>query len=129
MNKSELITNIIEICDKAEQYERTMLERAFDTSKATEGGSSLSIVDEVALSIGRQKIVEDALYYYRGVNVSKDEEINVLDVQTYESWVKQYVKNIPEYISRRDFVVDFEKELRTIYEEERDNALEDFKEE
>lgn len=122
MNKTELISEIINICDKAEQFDRLMT-----TQVQAEPNRGNSIIEDMVVKIGRKHIVDEVVSdYWASVSVCKNEETGVVEVQTFESWVNVYVKNVPEYISKRDFVSYFDAELREKYEEKRDIALSRF---
>lgn len=122
MNKTELISEIINICDKAENYDRLMT-----THVSAEPKKGMTLIDEMVVQIGRKHIVDEVVRdYWAYVNVEKNEETGVVEVQSFESWVNENVKNVPEYMSKRDFISYFDAELREKYEEKRDIALSRF---
>ena len=129
MNKTELISEIINICDKAENYDKLMLVKV--ETKASEPSKeekpSMSLIDSIVLGIGKKKVVEDTVSkYWASVSVSKNEDTGVVDIQSYESWAKKHVKTVPDYISKQEFLRYFDAELRSMYEEKRADALNRF---
>lgn len=131
MNKTELISEIINRLDKAEEYDKLMLTRvqAVPEKKQPENTSHETIVDKIVKKIGKKTIVEETVpTYWAPVNVSENEDTGAIDVQSFNSWVKQHVKNVPDYISKQDFLTYFDIELREIYEEKKDEAIKNFEE-
>ena len=131
MNKTELISEIINVLDKAEEYDKLMLTRvqAVPEKEEPENTSHETIVDKMVKKIGRKTIVEETVSsYWASVNVSKNEDTGAIDVQSFNSWVKKYVKNVPEYISKQDFLTYFDVELREMYDDKRTAALEQYNE-
>lgn len=131
MNKTELISEIINVLDKAEEYDKLMLTRvqAVPEKEEPENTSHETIVDKMVKKIGRKTIVEETVSsYWASVNVSKNEDTGAIDVQSFNSWVKKYVKNVPEYISKQDFLIYFDVELREMYDDKRTAALEQYDE-
>lgn len=131
MNKTELITEIINLADKAERYDNLMVTQVKQASEACERKeeSGLSEIDRIILKIGKQRVVDGALRYWKEVKVNTDEETGETTVQGYDKWLERAVQNIPDYISRKEFMIYFDNELREVYEEELEKALDRFEEE
>lgn len=132
MNKTELISEIINVLDKAEQYDKLMITRVQPVASAEkkEEAKPVSLVDKMVMKAGRKKIVNDVVSsYWASVRVSKNEDTGVIDIQSYDSWVNKNVKEVPDYISKCDFIIYFDTELREMYEDKRDDALNRFEEE
>lgn len=133
MNKTEIISEIINLADKAERYDRLIEEQAKNpiviATNCEVEPEKASIVDSMVMKTGKKKIVRDTVSsYWADVNVSYNDETGVTDVQSFENWCNRNVKDVPEYISKRDFVAYFNVELREMYEEKKEAALEKFKE-
>ena len=133
MNKTEIISEIINICDKAEQYDRLMVTQVNAVApepEKPENHGRWSGINAIIKKIGKKHVVDEVVSdYWASVSVSKNEETGVIDVQSYESWTKQYVKNVPDYISRQDFLSYFNAELREKYDAKRSDALKRYEEE
>lgn len=134
MNKTELITEIINLCDRAEEAER-LIERFEEPQKIIIGADGVGFdpmgakYDGYIMAAGRKVVFEKTLYYWRDVEVHEDDETGVLTVETYEKWLKKAVRDVPDYFSRRDFLEYFGKELREEYEEKKSEALDAYKKE
>lgn len=117
MNKTEIISEIIEALDKAERYDECEFLGVEETT--------LSEIDRNIMEVGRQKIMNDAVYsYWSDVQACKNDETGMVEVQPFEEWAAKTVRIIPDFISKRDFMAYFEKELRERYEEELALAVE-----
>ena len=131
MNKTELITEIINLADKAERYDELITIKATQTTqpKQESGKEGLSDIDRTVLNIGKQRVVDGVIRYWKEVVVRTDEETGERIIQSYENWLKKKVDEVPDYISRKEFLIYFDKELREVYEEELEKALDRFEEE
>ena len=126
MNKAELITTIIDLYDRAEAYERIPKKSALTECVKCDDqpNADLSFIDSCVLKAGKLHIVEKTLGYWRNVRVSRDEESGLLNVQTFDNWADHKLENVPEWISKREFIEYFHAELFDIYTEEKDKAIE-----
>lgn len=82
-----------------------------------------SMIDEAVLNIGRKYVLKDCTYSWNTVEASVDEESGDVSVISYEKWLKDKVKRIPDYASRDGFLSYFEDDLRKMYEEEKEDTL------
>lgn len=71
---------------------------------------------------GRKNIVKEALSYWDSVKVSRGEE-GQLVVQEFSDWRKEKVDKVPEFLSREDFYVLMDSELRETYERRKRDAI------
>lgn len=74
------------------------------------------------MEYGRKEIVKEALSYWDSVKVSRGEEGQLI-VQEFSNWRKERVDKVPEFMSREDFYVLMDAELREIYELRKRDAI------
>lgn len=74
------------------------------------------------MEYGRQKIVKEALSYWDSVRASRGEEGQLI-VQEFADWRKDKVEKVPEFMSREDFYVMMDAELRETYELRKREAI------
>lgn len=74
------------------------------------------------MEYGRKMIVEKALSYWDSVKVSRGEEGQLI-VQEFANWRKERVNKVPEFLSREDFYVLMDAELRETYELRKRDAI------
>lgn len=74
------------------------------------------------MEYGRKEIVKDALSYWDSVNVKRGDE-GQLVVQEFADWRKDKVDKVPEFMSREDFYVLMDAELRETYELRKRDAI------
>lgn len=74
------------------------------------------------MEYGRKKLVEEALSYWDSVSVSRGDEGHLV-VQGFSKWRKERVDKVPEFLSREDFYVLMDAELRETYELRKRDAI------
>lgn len=74
------------------------------------------------MEYGRKEIVKKALGYWDSVRVKRGEQ-GQLDIQEFADWRDDRVENIPDFMSREDFYVMMDSELREVYERNKSNAI------
>lgn len=74
------------------------------------------------MEYGRKEIVKESLSYWDSVKVSRGEE-GQLVVQEFSNWRKERVDKVPEFLSREDFYVLMDAELRETYELRKRDAI------
>lgn len=74
------------------------------------------------MEYARKEIVKDALSYWNSVRVSRGEEGQLI-VQEFADWRKDRVDKVPEFLSREDFYVLMDSELRETYELRKREAI------
>ncbi len=77
------------------------------------------------MEYGRKKIVKEALSYWDSVSVKRGDE-GQLVVQEFADWRKNRVDKVPEFLSREDFYVLMDSELRETYELRKREAIDKF---
>ena len=114
MKKTELVTEIINLYERAERAERNcMILSDEDEIK----GIDLFMVEE-----GKKKVFENSISVYWN-HVSVHENGGVLNVTPYDEFVSRAVSSIPDYMSRREFLNYFDKELHELYKKNKEEAL------
>lgn len=91
---------------------------------APEGNDLLAGIKARILQFGREKIVDDALDYWRRVNVTRDD--GQLKVTSYEKWLKDKLTKVPEFMSVVQFKEICKAELKAEYEKKKKEAMDDF---
>lgn len=92
---------------------------------APEGNDPLAGIKARILQFGREKIVDDALDYWRKVSVARDDD-GQLKVMSYESWLKDNLTKVPEFMSVVQLKEICKAEFKAEYEKNKNEAMNDF---
>lgn len=134
MNKNETIISVMEAFDEAERYkrecerwrDRASVEVAMEDGKLAAGEPEEKKPRWFAAiyEYGRRAIFEKygEGFYSKRVDTSHDNDGGTT-VQPFWDWYKARFDRFPDFMSREDFLAEFEEELRDMYEEKRAEAL------
>lgn len=136
MDKYDAITAIGRAFDDRDEAIREVnrLKRELGRAQAVShiGPQADGEQDEFALvkanvfQTGKCKVFEDALSYWKDVNVSRSES-GKLSVQTYGDWVRRVVDKVPSYMSADQFKAFFKDELEAMYESKKAKAIDELR--
>lgn len=128
LNKYSTVESVMKAFDEVER-----LKAEIDRLKRVK--SDMKIINDVdddedprayqkarIMEYGRKMIVKEALSYWDGVNVKRGDE-GQLVVQEFSDWRKERVDKVPEFMSREDFYVLMDSELRETYELRKRDAI------
>ena len=78
---------------------------------------------------GKEEVLRDAMYSWKEVECTYDEETDTYKVTSYISWLNKKVRrdSIPDEISFEEFKIYFREELQSMYEKEKTKALNEAK--
>lgn len=133
MNKNETIISVMEAFDEAERYKRECEQlRARANIKVTMENDKITVSepDEKQprwfadiYEYGRRAIFEKYTPSWRlSVDVREDSEGNKR-AESFSHWFKDAYNDFPDFMSRDDFLAEFEPELKAKYEEKRAEAI------
>lgn len=131
MNKTELISEILNLYDRAEKAERKAVEAeryntaVMPASHDPEDGTVFERYNGFIAAAGRAAILKECTRnsdWYMVVTATYNDD-GKLEVTTYEDYLKRKIENVPDYFSRADFVRLFDRELREAYDAERAKAI------
>lgn len=131
MNKAETIIAVIEAFDEVQRLEIENTELRRRIAITNNSFTTLSEEnDEVPLprwftaiyEYGRRQLFDKYTPYWHSVSVTQDDD-GVKEAQKFESWFKSTYNDLPDFMSREDFLQEFEPELKALYEDERAKAL------
>lgn len=114
MKKTELVTEIINLYERAERAERNCM-ILYDEDEIK--GIDLFMIEE-----GKKKVFGNSISIYWN-HVSVHENNGALNVTPYDEFVSRVVSSVPDYMSRREFLSYFDKELHELYEKDKAEAL------
>lgn len=118
MKKTELITEIINLYERAERAERNCVILSDEDEIK---GIDIFMVEE-----GKKKVFENSIsIYWNHVSVHKNESGDIV-VTPYDEFVSRVVSSVPDYMSRREFLRYFDKDLHGLYEKDKEEALKAF---
>lgn len=127
-SKYEVIESLLKTYDEVDSL-RSEVERL---NRVNADAKSINIIEDEEdprayqkariMEYGRKKIVEEALSYWDSVNVKRGDE-GQLVVQEFSDWRKEKVNKVPEFMSREDFYVLMDAELRETYELRKRKAI------
>jgi hypothetical protein len=123
MERNDMVMGVLEAYDRISRLEAEnaklragMVESAtVSTEKDPFEGINARI-----LQVGREKLVEESLDYWKDVNVERKNGVIVAD--GFEDWLKRRVEKVPSFMSYEQFVLLCEAELRSVYESEKKKA-------
>lgn len=123
MERNDMVTGVLEAYDRISRLEAEnaklragMVESAtVSTEKDQFEGINARI-----LQVGREKIAEDSLGYWRYVDVGR--KGGVIVAEGFEDWLNRMVENVPSFMSFDQLVHLCKAELRSIYESEKKKA-------
>lgn len=126
IKRQELVNDILDICDYVDHLEKEVERlKPYSIKEEKENSETLTHIDYLMISIGKQKILDRCLYSWREVKAKYDEENDTYNVTSYNDWLNEKLRRdeIPDSISLDEFRVYFRKELQEIYEKEKSIAL------
>ena len=122
-----MVMGVLEVYDRINvlEAENAKLKAGMVSEITTpEGDDPLAGIKARILQFGREKIVDDALDYWRRVNVTRDD--GQLKVTSYEKWLKDKLTKVPEFMSVVQFKEICKAELKAEYEKKKKEAMDDF---
>lgn len=127
MKKIEIITDIINVYD-----ENIELKRIIKENKNKNIPPKIDKMSEIQKSIyeaGRKEIFKKVVKAWDEVRADYDDEDN-LKVTKYEDWVarKIMLDEIPKDVSHNALIIEFEDDLKELYEKEKNNAIKSLEE-
>lgn len=133
LDKGTMILGIVQLFDTCEAltYELNAMQREKANSRSsifTPQPDEKELppyhhIDTMMLTVGQKKVYEDSLYSWEKVTASKDDETGVVKVTPFDKWVKNKVRDIPDYMSFDEFCIYFDSELHISYEREKEEAI------
>lgn len=126
MNKNETIISVIEAFDEvtrltAENKELRGRIDAIQSSSGNDGHDAPRWFGAI-YEFGRREIFKKYTPYWKSVTVSEDQDGN-RKAESITSWSKRVFDNVPDFMSREDFLQEFEAEIREKYAEELGEAM------
>lgn len=125
-NKYETITTIIELFDEIERLSK-QLEALQNQKKEVKPEEVIkpfepNYFEKKLLEEGKKRILKDSIYSWEKIEVKKDESGNI-KTTPYEKWVERKIGNIPDWLSKQDFLKLFADDLMAIYNKEKEEAI------
>lgn len=128
LNKYSTVESVMKAFDEVER-----LKAEIDRLKRV--NSDIKIINDVdddgdprayqkarIMEYGRKMIVNEALSYWDSVNVNRGDKGQLI-VQEFANWRNERVDKVPEFLSREDFYVLMDSELRETYEMRKRDAI------
>ena len=126
IKRQELVNDILDIYDYVDHLEKDVERlKPYSIKEEKENSETLTHIDYLMISIGKQKILDSCLYSWREVKAKYDEENDTYNVTSYNNWLNETLgrDKIPDSLSLDEFRVYFRKELQEMYEKEKSIAL------
>lgn len=123
IGKMEVIGEIVSLYDRIAELEADSSSSFIE--KLCKGKGDNDMMDDYFMKVGRKSVFDDSLGYWQSVDVAREAD-GSLYVQSFEDWRKHAVIRIPDVFSKVNFYKSFDKELRELYEEKKDEAVERF---
>lgn len=128
LNKYSTVESVMKAFDEVERL-RAEINRLKRVNADMKGISSTEDEEDPRayqkariMECGRKKIVKEALSYWDGVKVKRGDD-GQLVVQEFSDWRKERVNKAPDFMSREDFYVLMDAELRETYELRKREAI------
>lgn len=126
IKRQELVNDILDIYDYVDHLEKEVERlKPYSIKEEKENSETLTHIDYLMISVGKQKILDRCLYSWREVKAKYDEENDTYNVTSYNNWLNEKLRRdeIPDSFSVDEFRVYFRKELQEMYEKEKSIAL------
>ena len=126
IKRQELVNDILDIYDYVDHLEKEVERlKPYSIKEEKENSETLTHIDYLMISIGKQKILDRCLYSWKEVKAKYDEENDTYNVTSYNDWLNEKLirDEIPDSFSLDEFRVYFRKELQEMYEKEKLIAL------
>ena len=82
------------------------------------------INEEEFIKIGREKVFEDSISSWFTLKAfQEDDEVETI---SFADWCKEIIWELPPFMSKDNFVETYWQELKAMYNEQRDKAIDDF---
>lgn len=126
IKRQELVNDILDIYDYVNHLEKEVERlKPYSIKEEKENSETLTHIDYLMISVGKQKILDRCLYSWREVKAEYDEENDTYNVTSYNNWLNEKLRRdeMLDSISLDEFRVYFRKELQEMYEKEKSIAL------
>ena len=127
MERNDMVMGVLEVYDhiNALEAENAKLKAGMVSEiTAPTGDDPLAGIKARIMQIGREKLVENALNYWHSVDVKRDDN-GLLKVTSYEKWLEESLKKVPDFMSFLQFKEICGAELKVVYESEKKEATDD----
>ena len=121
MDRRQLVNEVMDLYDENQRlrWENQRLnERLCLSGTEVAPTFELGVIDKEVMRIGRKKVVDESLDYWKTVSTVTDDNDNARP-QSFHEWLRVVVRRdkLPRWASYDDFVSYFEEDLRAVYEE------------
>lgn len=126
IKRQELVNDILDIYDYVDHLEKEVERlKPYSIKEEKENSETLTHIDYLMISVGKQKILDRCLYSWREVEAEYDEENDTYNVTSYNNWLNKKLRRdeLLDSISLDEFRAYFRKELQEMYEKEKSIAL------
>lgn len=126
IKRQELVNDILDIYDYVDHLEKEVERlKPYSIKEEKENSETLTHIDYLMISVGKQKILDRCLYSWREVEAKYDEENDTYNVTSYNNWLNKKLRRdeLLDSISLDEFRAYFRKELQEMYEKEKSIAL------
>lgn len=126
IKRQELVNDILDIYDYVDHLEKEVERlKPYSIKEEKENSETLTHIDYLMISVGKQKILDRCLYSWREVEAKYDEENDTYNVTSYNNWLNKKIRRdeLLDSISLDEFRAYFRKELQEMYEKEKSIAL------
>jgi hypothetical protein len=123
MERNDMVMGVLDVYDRIERLEaeNEKLKAGMVKSVATSTESDpFEGINARILQVGREKIAEDSIGYWRDVDVER--KGGVIVAEGFEDWLKRRIEKVPSFMSYEQFTHLCKAELRSIYESEKKKA-------
>jgi len=124
MERNDMVMGVLEAYDRIERLEaeNEKLRAGMVKSVATSTESDpFEGINARILQVGREKLVEESLGYWKDVRVERKN--GVIVAEDFDDWSKRKVEKVPSFMSYDQFALLCEAELRSVYESEKKKAI------
>lgn len=126
MNKNETIISVIDAFDEVTRLaaENRELRGRIDAIRSTtsDDGQDAPRWFGAIYEYGRRELFKKYTPYWASVNVYENED-GSKSAEKMADWFKRNFKDVPDFMSREDFMQEFEAEIREKYAEELGEAM------
>lgn len=130
MTRTDAVMAVMQVLDRLEAAERKAAAISLGEPPSGDDGRPEAdrLLDAAVIKAGRKAILEKHIYSWGCVTATRDEDSGNVNVTSYERWLEEKTRSIPDYASRDGFLAYFAKDLNEMYEAEKAEAMAELEE-
>jgi hypothetical protein len=130
IKRQELVNDILDLYDYIDVLELENERLKNNIPKVQTKEKSVSPIDALMIREGKKKVFKEVVYSWNHVDCKYDEEADTYNFTSYDNWLERKInyRDIPDSMSRDDFITYYRAELLEMYSKEKEESFKEAKE-